>query len=124
MRCQELEVTYDVNFQNQNSGIFLDMYAGRAWLADYVGQRQHCKVLNLFAYTCAFSLVACQAGADLVVNVDMSAGVLKQGQKNHHLNKFSNSVRFLKHNVMKSFGKLSRIALMCGGRSTNDKKVF
>ncbi len=44
------------------------------------------KVLNLFAYTCAFSVVALQGGAKQVVNVDMSHGAMATGQQNHQLN--------------------------------------
>lgn len=75
--------------ERQNTGFFLDMEPGRQWLEQRARGK---KVLNLFAYTCAFSVVAQQAGADSVVNVDMSRGALKQGQQNHQINGLTTSV--------------------------------
>ena len=40
------------------------------------------KDANLFAYTCSFSVVALQAGARQVINVDMSDGALAIGKRN------------------------------------------
>ena len=66
------------------------------------------KVLNLFAYTCAFSVVALQAGAKSVVNVDMSHGALAIGQQNHPLNSLSTGASFLAHDIFKTWGKITR----------------
>lgn len=50
--------------KGQNHGLFLDMAEGRRWTREHVPTCQYkSKVLNLFAYTCAFSVVALQAGA-------------------------------------------------------------
>ena len=70
--------------RGQNHGLFLDMAEGRRWVREHVQPGD--KVLNLFAYTCAFSVVALQAGASEVVNVDMSDGALAIGRRNHALN--------------------------------------
>ena len=55
--------------RGQNHGLFLDMAEGRRWVRDHAAARSTdrygLKVLNLFAYTCAFSVVALQAGARL-----------------------------------------------------------
>ena len=65
---------YRVNvLQGQNHGLFLDMMAGRRWVRAQVAAHrartgQGARVLNLFAYTCAFSVVALQAGAAQVIN--------------------------------------------------------
>jgi hypothetical protein len=60
---------------------------GRRWVRQHMAaHRPGQKVLNLFAYTCAFSVVALQAGAKQVVNVDMSHGAMAIGQQNHQLN--------------------------------------
>ena len=48
------------------------MAEGRRWVRQYVSAHPGVRVLNLFAYTCAFSVVALQAGAREVINVDMS----------------------------------------------------
>eukprot|EP00957_Ditylum_brightwellii_P095206 7251003-Ditylum_brightwellii.AAC.1 len=94
--------------RGQNHGLFLDMSYGRAWLQQHA---QNWKVLNLFSYTCAFSISALAGGAKEVVNVDMSKGALKIGQKNHDLNKFSDAgvARFLGHNIFKSWGKIKKM---------------
>lgn len=92
--------------RGQNHGLFLDMAEGRRWLREQV--RPGAKVLNLFAYTCAFSVVALQAGAAEVVNVDMSPGALAIGRSNHELNGVKAGARFLAHDLFKSWGKLTR----------------
>ena len=95
-----------------NHGLFLDMAAGRQWVREQVASRvaqgPGCKVLNLFAYTCAFSVVAMQAGADQVVNIDMAAGALNIGKANHALNGLGAGASFLPHDIFSSWGKLSR----------------
>jgi 23S rRNA (cytosine1962-C5)-methyltransferase len=95
--------------RGQNHGLFLDMREGRRWLRAQVQRRPGAKVLNLFAYSCAFSVVALQAGAAEVVNVDMSAGALAIGRRNHALNGVDDGrARFLAHDVFNSWGKLTR----------------
>ena len=91
--------------KGQNHGLFLDMACGRQWLRE---QAQGQRVLNLFAYTCAFSLAALQGGAREVVNVDMAAGALAIGQQNHQLNGL-HGARFLAHDLFKSWGKVTRM---------------
>jgi len=91
--------------KGQNHGLFLDMACGRQWLRE---QAQGQRVLNLFAYTCAFSVAALQGGAAEVVNVDMAAGALAIGQQNHQLNDL-NGARFLAHDLFKSWGKIKRM---------------
>ena len=80
-------LNYHIEFgKAQNSGLFLDMRNGRAWL------KQHAKdknVLNLFAYTCAFSLNAIAGGASKAVNIDLSKASLSKGRENHQLNKLA-----------------------------------
>jgi Predicted SAM-dependent methyltransferases len=84
--------------RGQNHGLFLDMAEGRRWVRDYAAahsaDRYGLKVLNLFAYTCAFSVVALQAGARQVVNVDMSHGAMAIGQQNHQLNGITTAPAF------------------------------
>jgi 23S rRNA (cytosine1962-C5)-methyltransferase len=91
-----------------NHGLFLDMAEGRQWLRAHVAARPGIKVLNLFAYTCAFSVVAMQAGAGQVINVDMAAGALSIGKQNHHLNGLTSGVSFLPHDIFSSWGKIGR----------------
>ena len=97
--------------KGQNHGLFLDMAEGRRWVRDYVASHPKTfafRVLNLFAYTCSFSVVALQAGARHVVNVDMSQGALATGQQNHRLNGIESGVSFLGHDIFKTWGKITR----------------
>lgn len=84
------------------------MAAGRRWVREHLGPVPGARVLNLFAYTCAFSVVALQAGAGQVVNLDMSPGALAIGQLNHRLNGLDKRASFLAHDLFKSWGKVSR----------------
>jgi 23S rRNA (cytosine1962-C5)-methyltransferase len=65
-------------------------------------------VLNLFSYTCAFSVVALQAGARQVVNVDMSHSAMGIGQQNHQINGVANGAKFLTHDLFSTWGKVNR----------------
>ena len=73
-------------------------------------------MLNLFAYSCAFSVAALQGGARDVVNIDMSPGALALGRRNHELNALpvighrgaQQGASFLAHDLFKSWGKLTR----------------
>lgn len=94
--------------KGQNHGLFLDMAEGRRWVREHVAARRRLKVLNLFAYTCAFSVVALQAGARQVLNVDMSAGAIAIGQHNHRLNGLNTGASFLAHDIFKTWGKITR----------------
>ena len=94
--------------KGQNHGLFLDMAEGRAWVRAQMAARPGAKVLNLFAYTCAFSVVALQGGARHVVNLDMSQGALGIGQHNHQLNGVDGAASFLAHDLFSTWGKLNR----------------
>ncbi|WP_339470949.1 class I SAM-dependent methyltransferase [Pseudomonas sp. EL_65y_Pfl1_R83] len=91
--------------KKQNSGLFLDMRYGRNWVREHAkGQR----ILNLFAYTCGFSVAAIEGGADHVVNLDMARGALSRGRDNHRLNGHDLSrVSFLGHDLFKSWAKVT-----------------
>lgn len=94
---------------NKNNYYFADMKNGREFV------RQNAKdknVLNLFSYTCAFSVAAKFGGAKSVINVDMSKGALKIGMANHSLNKLDpRGVSFLPYNILKSFSSLKKKGL-------------
>lgn len=91
---------------NQNSGYFADMKNGRSFVRENAKDK---RVLNLFAYTCAFSLAAKFGGAYEVVNVDMSKGALKLGMANHSLNNLEpRGVSYLPYNILKSLSALKR----------------
>ena len=90
--------------RKQNNGLFLDMRYGRDWVR---GHAEGKRVLNLFAYTCGFSVAAIEGGAQHVVNLDMSRAALSRGRDNHRLNGHDMSkVSFLGHELFKSWGKV------------------
>ena len=77
-------LAYHIEFgKAQNSGLFLDMANGRSWVYQKAKDKN---VLNLFAYTCAFSVAAMAGGASKVVNIDLSKSSLSKGRENHQLN--------------------------------------
>jgi 23S rRNA (cytosine1962-C5)-methyltransferase len=95
--------------KKQNCGLFLDMRYGRDWVRD---QAKGKRVLNLFAYTCGFSVAAIAGGAEHVVNLDMAKAALSRGRENHRLNDHDLSrVSFLGHELFKSWGKVKRAGL-------------
>ena len=94
--------------KGQNHGLFLDMAQGRRWVRDHATAKPGLKVLNLFAYTCAFSVVAMRAGARQVTNLDMSHGALAIGQQNHQLNGITSGAGFLAHDIFNTWGKITR----------------
>ncbi len=93
--------------QSQNHGLFLDMKNGRQWVREHAKDKS---ILNLFAYTCGFSVVAIEGGARQVVNVDNSRAPLTRGRDNHRLNKHDlRDVRFEAVDIFKSFGRLNKL---------------
>lgn len=104
---EEAGLRYRLNFDSgMHTGLFLDMAAARRWLRAHAENR---RVLNLFAYTCAFSVAAVAGGADSVVNIDMSSSALAKGRENHRLNGHDlRNVSFLAHDIFRSWGKLKR----------------
>ncbi|WP_264877304.1 class I SAM-dependent methyltransferase [Vibrio agarivorans] len=91
---------------NQNAGLFFDMRLGREWVQQ---NAKHANVLNLFAYTCGFSVAAIAGGADQVVNLDMAGASLSKGRENHKLNGHKvQQVKFMAHDIFKSWGKIKK----------------
>jgi 23S rRNA (cytosine1962-C5)-methyltransferase len=76
---QEESVPFAVRLgDGLSTGIFLDQRANRLFVRETArGQR----VANLFAYTCAFSVVAAMGGATQTVSVDASIAALERGRR-------------------------------------------
>lgn len=92
--------------EQQNVGYFLDIEPARQWLEACVQEKS---VLNLFSFTCSFSVLALAAGARSVINVDMNRNALNTGRENHRINNLNMSeVQFLAHDILRSWGKLIR----------------
>ncbi len=97
---------YSLNFSNQNIGIFPDMKNGRSFIKEISKDKN---VLNLFSYTCAFSVSAISAGASKVVNVDMAKNALTTGRTNHHLNNLdTKKVKFMPYDILKSWSRIKK----------------
>lgn len=91
---------------NRNNGYFPDMKNGREFVRANSKEKS---VLNLFSYTCAFSLAAKFGGAKSVSNIDMSKGALSTGRANHNLNNIeTKGVSFLPYNILKSFSRIKK----------------
>lgn len=103
--AQEQGMKYKLDFQRgQNLGFFADMSEGRRWIRERAEGK---KVLNLFSFTCSFSVAALAGGADSVVNIDLSDAALTLGKQNHALNGFQAAqVHYLPHNIFRSWKKL------------------
>lgn len=103
--AQEADMHFHLEFRhNQNIGFFPDAKPAREWVREQAANK---RVLNLFAYTCSFSIAALKGGAQSVLNMDMAKGVLAVGQRNHELNQCDISkVQFLPHDVFRSTRKL------------------
>lgn len=103
----ESELRYKLEIKSgANTGLFLDMKKGRNWIQK---NSRNKRVLNLFSYTCGFSIAAAAGGAKSVYNIDMSSPFLSTGRENHRLNEHSlKSIRFDKLNILKSFGRIKK----------------
>jgi 23S rRNA (cytosine1962-C5)-methyltransferase len=66
-----------------NPGLFLDMRAIRLEMGERAAGR---RMLNLFSYTCAFSVHGRLGGAEISTNADISAKILDKGRENYALN--------------------------------------
>jgi 23S rRNA (cytosine1962-C5)-methyltransferase len=77
-------------YQGHKSGLYLDQRENRAHVGQsrIVGGRD---VLNVFAYTGAFSLYAARAGASTITNIEQSADFLETASANLRLNGYDRS---------------------------------
>ncbi len=84
---EEHGLKFKVNLdEGLNCGLFLDMRRNR-WMVGQSCQGQ--RVLNCFAYTCAFGVHARAGGAADVINTDISRKVLQRGMLNYGQNGFT-----------------------------------
>jgi 23S rRNA (cytosine1962-C5)-methyltransferase len=81
----------------QSPGLFLDQRANRQRVFKISGNK---KVLNLFSYTCGFSVAAAKGRAQMVTSVDVSQKFLDRGKENFSLNELDPSKHeFFKQDV-------------------------
>jgi len=103
----EYGLRYRLNLlSNQNIGFFADMKNGRRYIQKISKDKN---VLNLFSYTCSFSVASLSVDAKQVVNVDMSKGALNIGRLNHQLNNIDKTkVKFMPYNILKSWSRIRK----------------
>lgn len=89
-----------------STGIFLDQRDNRARLKELAKGK---RVLNLFAYTCAFGVVAARAGASATTNIDVAVPVLERGKANYvRAGLALEGHRFFARDVLNTLPKLAR----------------
>lgn len=81
---QEYGVNFKVNLVDYlDTGLFLDAKELRQYVAKHAKNK---RLLNLFAYTCSFSVHAAVHGASFTKSVDMSNTYCQWGRENFFLN--------------------------------------
>ena len=102
---EENGVKYAIDFgAGYSAGLFLDQRANRSYVRRLAPKR----LLNTFAYTCSFSVVAALSGAD-TVSVDLSKKSLDRGRENFGLNGLDDSKhRFIADDVLEVLPRLMR----------------
>lgn len=93
-------------FDGFSTGLFLEHRDNRARVQSLAAGRH---VLNLFAYTCGFSVAAAAGGAAEVTSVDLSARYLDLGRRNFGANELSvEDHRFIRDDSLKFFERARR----------------
>ena len=101
----EAGVRYGIDFAaGYSAGLFIDQRANRAALRRLAPKR----LLNTFAYTCSFSVIAALAGGT-TVSIDLSKKSLDRGRENFRLNDLpEEGHRFLADDVLDVLPRLER----------------
>jgi 23S rRNA G2069 N7-methylase RlmK/C1962 C5-methylase RlmI len=102
---EEYGMRFEVRpYDGFSTGLFLEHREHRHGLTRHAWRR----ALNLFAYTCAFSVPLSASGTE-VTNVDVSARYLEWGRRNHALNAIDPArVRFQRMDAMSYLNYASR----------------
>jgi len=103
--ARENGLVYGIDFSAGYSvGLFVDQRANREFLRRAAPRR----VLNTFAYTCAFSVAAARAGAE-TMSVDLSRKSLDRGRDNFALNGLDAAAhKFIADDVREVLPRLAR----------------
>ncbi len=98
-------VRYGLDFgAGYSAGLFIDQRANRA----YVRRAAPRRLLNTFAYTCSFSVVAALTGAE-TVSIDLSKKSIDRGRENFALNELdATKHRFYADDVLDVLPRLAR----------------
>lgn len=91
---------------DRHTGLFLEARPLRRWVRENAAGR---RVLNLFAYTCAFGVAASAGGARATTNIDAVPSALARGRANYELNGLAFDGRaFWKSDVIQALNKARR----------------
>lgn len=91
-------------------GLFLEQRDNRRWVREQAANR---RVLNLFAYTCGFSVAAAAGGAAHVASVDLYKRYLEWGKANFAANPLSlEGPKFYCSDTLDFYGRARRQKLM------------
>ena len=99
-------VRYHFDLSGNASGLYLDQRENRVWVREHA----HGRVLNLFAYTCAFSVCAAmnEAVTD-TTSVDAAPAALRRGRANFELNGLScEGHRFMNEDALKYLARCAQ----------------
>ncbi len=102
----EAGTRYGLDFAGgYSAGLFIDQRVNRARVRELKPKR----LLNTFAYTCSFSVVAALAGAE-TVSIDLSRRSLTRGEENFQRNGLDPKAghRFIADDVLGVFPRLAR----------------
>lgn len=101
----ERMLRYAIDFgAGYSVGLFIDQRENRRFVRELAPRT----LLNCFAYTCSFSVVAASAGAR-TVSVDLSKKSLARGRENFGLNSLpTNEHRFIADDVMEVLPRMAR----------------
>lgn len=100
-----LDMRFKVSPTNfKHTGLFPEQAANWKFIYDKIknSPKEDIKILNLFAYTGAATMVASHAGAKEVVHVDASKGMIEWAKENMHLNKLDDHcIRYIVDDCLK-----------------------
>ncbi len=101
-------LTFKVSPTNfKHTGIFPEQATNWDYITDKIKEfknnnQEEMRILNLFAYTGCATMAASSAGADEVVHVDASKGMIDWAKENMHLSNLDNNkIRFIVDDVIK-----------------------
>ena len=105
-------LTFKVSPTNfKHTGIFPEQATNWDYITDKI-QNSHndeIRVLNLFAYTGCATMASSSAGADEVVHVDSSKGMIDWAKENMHLSHLENNkIRFIQEDCLKFLDREAR----------------
>ena len=97
------ELTFKVSPTNfKHTGLFPEQASNWDLIYKLINGKNDIKVLNLFGYTGAASMVASYAGASEVVHLDASKGINEWAKENMHLCNLNNkTIRFIVDDALK-----------------------